>query len=455
VGSLQRGLGNAGFASLIARGKDAPILTDLRQTQGNRMVQRLLVNRDDTPGAADTIDLKITWSGMYSDDAVNPHDISANVVVRSTKGGDNLAEGSGDGSVTLTVTRGKKYYVVIDPTAAAPDDRYKTTTKAWKSSSLPAGADLDLASKLAVDRENLRNVEYVWRKKGIDVAKADQIESSTLFGKRIQVNKLALPKVDEANRLFDAESAEVQKEITDSILVIGGYNKRTTSEGTFSNHSLGTAIDMNYNLGTKQNYHFKKKVKADKALLNLVQVVVRRSSAHSSFDIWSATGQAQLEASEVFNREFPAYLREHMEALLPKPAAPAATPGSDDWADAALEFLMETLTYKYVFSEYSKADIKKASAAAKKGGQADLAAELQVVAANYSELTAWLEGAALEGGTVEQEGMIPLHKALLRIMLDAGWDWGGDWTSAKDYMHFEDLAATTAISTTPAPSGHP
>jgi hypothetical protein len=186
-----------------------------------------------------------------------------------------------------------------------------------------------------------------------------------------------------------------------------------------------------------------------------VQVVVRRSSAHSSFDIWSATGQAQLEASEVFNREFPAYLREHMEALLPKPAAPAATPGSDDWADAALEFLMETLTYKYVFSEYSKADIKKASAAAKKGGQADLAAELQVVAANYSELTAWLEGAALEGGTVEQEGMIPLHKALLRIMLDAGWDWGGDWTSAKDYMHFEDLAATTAISATPAPSGHP
>jgi hypothetical protein len=40
-------------------------------------------------------------------------------------------------------------------------------------------------------------------------------------------------------------------------------------------------------------------------------------------------------------------------------------------------------------------------------------------------------------------------------MLDAGWDWGGDWTSAKDYMHFENLTTTTAISTTPAPSGHP
>jgi hypothetical protein len=451
VGSLQRGLGNAGFASLIARGKDAPILTDLRQTQGNRMVQRLLVNRDDTPGAADTIDLKITWSGMYSDDAVNPHDISANVVVRSTKGGDNLAEGSGDGSVTLTVTRGKKYYVVIDPTAAAPDDRYKTTTKAWKSSALPAGADLDIASKLAVDRWNLRNVEYVWRKKGIDVAKANDIESATLFGKRIQVNTLAVPKVDEANRLFGLESADVQKEITDSILVIGGYAKRTTSEGTFSNHSLGTAIDMNYNLGTKQNYHFKKKVKADKALLNLVQVVVRRSSSHASFDIWTATGEAQREASEIFNQEFPAYLREHMEALLPKPKS-TSTESSEPHP---VDIMAEEILRSDVFFEYSKADINKARAAAKKKGKADLAAQLQVVAANYAVLKAWLEGAAIGGGSVEQEGMIPLHKTLLKIMLDAGWDWGGDWTSAKDYMHFEDLAATTAISATPAPSGHP
>ena len=457
LGSMQRGLGNAAFGRLIGGAEHAarlPALIDLQARQGNQFVQRLLVNRDDTPEAPATIDLKVTWSGMYSDDAVNPHDIAANVAVRATKGGAILGEGTGDGSVTLTVTRGKKYFVSIDPTATAPDDRYKTTNKAWKSGSLPSGADLEIGASLAVDRWNLRNVEYVWRKKGIDVAKAGDIKGATLFGKSIRINSLALPKVNDANSLFAAESAETQKEITDSILVIGGYAKRTTSEGTFSNHSLGTAIDMNYNLDTKQNYHFKKKVKADKALLNFVQAIVRRTAGHGTFDIWSATGQAQLEASEIFNQEFPTYLREAMQELTPRPE-PAGGAGSATWAESAWEALVEALTAKFVLSEFSKADITSAIAAAKRARKTTLAKQLQLVRSNYDDLKAWLEGAALEGGTVEQEGMIPLNKTLLRIMLEAGWDWGGDWTSAKDYMHFEDLAATTEISSAPVPAAHP
>ena len=435
----------------------ANAVTALQHRHGNRFVQRFLVQRDDTKAPPATIDLKISWSGMYHDDKVNAHDIKADVVVKSKKGGATLASGNGDGSVTLSVTRGKSYYVVITPTAAKPDDRYSTTSKAWSAKTVPTDADLAIKASLTPNRWNLRNVDYVWRAKGIDATKANQIEKTTLFGHDIRVNKLALDKVKKANELFAKESAEIQKEITNSILVIGGYAKRTTSEGTFSNHSLGTAIDMNYNLGTKQNYHFKKKVKADEALLGLVQMVVRRASGKGSFDIWKATGQAQLEASTIFNQEFPTYLREQMAALLPKPAA-APTPSSGSWlgdlAQSALDAVIKALNHKSVFSQYSPADIEKAIAAANKAGKKDVEAQLRVVHNNYNELKAWLEGAPIEGGTTKQEGMIPLHKDLLKIMLAAGWDWGGDWSSAKDYMHFEDLAATSAISTAPVPSGH-
>lgn len=433
------------------------LLTNLQQKHGNQFVQRLLVQREDKKESPATIDLKISWSGMYHDDKVNAHDIKADVEVKSKKGGTTLASGNGDGSVTLTVTRGKSYYVVIKPTAAKPDDRYKTTSKAWNAKQVPTDTELSISTRLTPERWNLRNVEYVWRAKGIDVTKANQIEKATLFGHDIRINKLALDKVKKANELFAKESPELQKEITDSILIIGGYAKRTTSEGTFSNHSLGTAIDMNYNMGTKQNYHFKKKVKADTALLDLVQLVVRRTSGKGAFDIWKATGQDQLEASTIFNEEFPTYLREHMEALLPKPAA-ATTPAPTSWLDrlgqAALDMLIEILTHKFVFAEYTQADIEKAAAAAKKAGKKDVEAQLKVVHSNYDVLKAWLEGSAIEGGTEKQEGMIPLHKDLLKIMLAAGWGWGGDWSSAKDYMHFEDEAATTAISTAPVSSGH-
>lgn len=431
------------------------LLTGLQQKHGNQFVQRLLVQREEPKEPSATIDLKITWSGMYHDDKVNTHDIKADVVVKSKKGGATLASGNGNGSVTLTVTRGKSYYVIITPTASKPDDRYQTTSKAWNSKKVPTDTELNITTPLTPERWNLRNVDYVWRAKGIDTTKASQIEKATLFGHNIRINKLALAKVNKANELFAKESPEIQKEITDSILIIGGYAKRTTSEGTFSNHSLGTALDMNYNLGTKQNYHFKKKVKADTALLDLVQLVVRRSSGKGSFDIWKATGQAQLEASTIFNQEFPTYLREQMEALLPKPApTPAATPWLESLGRSALDMLIKALTHKYVFSQYTQADIEKAIAAAKKAGKKDVEAQLGVVHSNYDVIKAWLEGAPIEGGTTKQEGMIPIHKDFLKIMLAAGWGWGGDWSSAKDYMHFEDEDATKQISTAPVSSGH-
>ena len=39
-------------------------------------------------------------------------------------------------------------------------------------------------------------------------------------------------------------------------------------------------------------------------------------------------------------------------------------------------------------------------------------------------------------------GMIPLPEEVLRMFLETGWGWGGDYGTSKkgrkDYMHFED-----------------
>lgn len=39
--------------------------------------------------------------------------------------------------------------------------------------------------------------------------------------------------------------------------------------------------------------------------------------------------------------------------------------------------------------------------------------------------------------TQEQPGMITENSLILRLFREKGWIWGGDWTSLKDYQHFE------------------
>ena len=43
----------------------------------------------------------------------------------------------------------------------------------------------------------------------------------------------------------------------------------------------------------------------------------------------------------------------------------------------------------------------------------------------------------------------PLDANFVRILLDAGWDWGGNWKGEKDYMHFQDVDAIAAATSRP------
>ena len=70
---------------------------------------------------------------------------------------------------------------------------------------------------------------------------------------------------------------------------MGGYARRTTSTGLFSNHSTGCAIDINYNMDTRQNHHFH--TEDENPHLVFVETVVRTHPDHASFDIKRARGQ--------------------------------------------------------------------------------------------------------------------------------------------------------------------
>ena len=133
-------------------------------------------------------------------------------------------------------------------------------------------------------------------KVGIDPAKAADMTTATMLGQSIQVNKLVLPTVKKTNEYFasskltDAERAEV----TASIMSMGGYNRRTTTAGAFSNHSIGCAVDINALLATGQNDHVLKGDKAQARRMELFQHVVRRESSFSTFDVWAETDSKKL-----------------------------------------------------------------------------------------------------------------------------------------------------------------
>jgi len=49
------------------------------------------------------------------------------------------------------------------------------------------------------------------------------------------------------------------------------------------------------------------------------------------------------------------------------------------------------------------------------------------------------EGAAFTDRSLQVKGMIHANEICPREFLVRGWSWGGDWTSRKDYQHFEKV----------------
>ena len=88
-------------------------------------------------------------------------------------------------------------------------------------------------------------------------------------------------------------------EVTDSLVSIGGYNRRTTSAGSFSNHSTGCAVDINENLATYQNMHFKAKEdgKANKPHVQAMELIARGRQARVGLELLGPVGRDGLRRS--------------------------------------------------------------------------------------------------------------------------------------------------------------
>ena len=425
------------------------------------VVQRQDASAAATASAASrTVKLTIEWSGMFG------ADLSARLRVQ---GRNNKAEkwvtliedvevADADGvqgaasdklSHTVTVDRYGAYNVTFSPAAEKPDDRYRATSATVSVGATDAAATL--STRLDVNRWNRKNVDDVWTGQSIDPDKADDVVRVSLFGRTVTVNQAVAPRVARTNAAYEtliAGAPEKEAEIRESLFVTGGYAVRTTRTGAYSNHSVGFAIDVNYHDSTKQNHHFSKK---DMPLLtDLVQPVVKTDPAFAKFEIKSDTGQRQLQASQVFNVRFPAYLANLLDL-------------SEDakQLDQYLGFEETITTYAGYFRHlreqkarqlFDSIDSKMLSKAIKAQKDKTKKAQLQLIQSNWDALRAWLFGVTVRDQQEKKDkqivGMIPLHEDVLQLFLDTGWEWGGDWKSEKDYMHFEDPDARNHVTLT-------
>jgi hypothetical protein len=421
-----------------------------------------VVQRDD-PKKSTHATVKLTWEGHLENKVqlqpvldANPADLEADIV----EGGKTVA--SGDTPITFDVmaTPADHTFTVV-PKAKAPGDYFlaKSTNKVH----LTAGETTEAKVTLGFNRENERFTERTWEVAGIDVAKANDVKPATLFDTKVigGLNALTAGKVTAANNWFTANvSAADQKAAKDSIVSLVGRVKRAQSRGTFSNHSTGTAIDINPSQESLQNWHVKKNVGRDAAAMKLFNTVVARptmieqaftalfgvDSPFKNFDVWTERGRDRLlEASERFNDEFPSYLVE-----LATDADPKATP-----APTATSVM--ALTTKQL-----KALAKKAKTAKKTA----TATALTEVSTSWDPVRAWVGGYVItnrkKGGeyqgmlkaafdtaqakdkTLQSRGMltgmISLHPALVKALTETGWSWMVDYShdDEKDFMHFED-----------------
>jgi hypothetical protein len=457
---------------------DAPMLARLASHAGNRAVSRLLARQPapsppvaPAPQTPEIVKVKIRWDKTeppqkYLKDAFTGHpvDWKAEVFV------DGKSAGSGDGSLEVDLVKDTKHDIRVVPTPASKDlDYYETATVTLKKA---AAGDFDV--RLNYNRENQLFTDESWEHVGIDPVKAGKVKSNVpLLGKKVTVNELVIPTCEATDKYFNDKtkvSDEERKEITDSIVSIGGYNRRTTSSGSFSNHSTGCAIDINENIATYQNMHFKAKEDGKKntphlQTMELVAKVVKRQSGWGSWDPWAEKDTDKwLEASDLFNQHFPKFLSELLDDALGGTA-------HTDLAEfgEAFDWLGGTQAVGELM--VAEQDPKKLRAAAKKARKAkkeETAKWLERVAGDWLQVRAWIEGVVMykkgagwsyvsdhekraAAGKEKREvagelhGLIPLHPKLVETLEAGGWTWLIDSTEAKDFMHFEDRKAFEAI----------
>ena len=410
-----------------------------------------------------TVTVKIRWSKTtpprkYLAEAFDDHPVDWKAVVYIN----GVKKGSGDGELDVEMTEGEKYAVTVAPTATGDDEYYET---AGRERLVAKDETVDV--KLAYNRENIRFTQQSWEEAGLDKTKVGDVKTVPLLGVDVTVNKLALPTVKKTNDYFDSKALtdDDREAIKKSIVKMGGYNKRTTSEGSFSNHSIGCAVDINENLETHQSHHWKKdsKVKSTKGDVRLMETfakVVRRESGWDKWDPWAEMDAKDwLAANELFEKHFPGYFATLLDDALggTENTALAELGEAFEWLgglDAAGEILV---------SKHDQKSLQAAAKKAQKAGKKATAAELRNLAADWGSIRAWIEGIVMykdgkwaykadhekrvsegkEKRTVkgELEGMLPLHPKLVETMQAGGWSWLIDQQHAKDLMHFEDRAA--------------
>jgi len=420
---------------------------DGRGTDNRLTDDKATVNRGTGITAdADTVTFSITWWGHFGADLSatvriyglrlkgKPIELAETTIEDPDKQGGKANERLGP--AVLEVPRYHRYRIAITPLNKKPDDRYKPTTIDRDVGKKQQAVNVD--QELAYQRKNTLDVDDTWDWRKIDRKKAADAVDVDLLGRRITLHRSVVPLVTATNVLFLAQPEAVRRAILDSIFKMWGRERRTTTTGWFSNHSIGTAFDINENQPTKQNHHFKPSELP--LLVEVVQPVVRLDPKHATFNVMRANGIDQLSASTAFNERFPAYLamllNRHQDAAdLDRLAKAIARRPGDRGLVASRNALFATLQAP----EHRRA-IRRLAAQEKDGSPARK--HLELIASNWNYLFTWVVGAAVRDDKAKEMkrlvGFIPLHPKLLEILLKAGWKWGGDWTDQKDYMHFED-----------------
>ena len=233
----------------------------------------------------------------------NPADLTAEV----REGKRVLA--TADTTATVEVAaKPKKHTLKVVPTAVEPGDYFLAKKKVVE---VDPAATKKVSVTLPYNRSNLRFTERTWEVKGISVDRANDVQSATMFGRRVNggVNRACEPKVTAANTWFTTNvSAADQAAAQASIVSLVGQVKRTQSRGTFSNHSTGTAIDINPSESSLQNWHVKKGERQHATAMRVFSTIVAKSGvpALKDFDVWTERDRDRLlQASERFNTRVP------------------------------------------------------------------------------------------------------------------------------------------------------
>jgi hypothetical protein len=400
----------------------------------------------------------VTWTGELRNAAqlqpvltAHPSDLDAEV----TEGSAVLGQGKGSAVVKLPATPAK-HTLQVRPTAtaASKDDYYLP----GRSEPIDVTHTTSAHVMLPYNRENDRFTERTWVVNGLDPAKVRDVHAKTLFGHQVQVNTRADARVDAANAYLQSHYQPTEQQAaTSSIISIGGFNLRTQTRGTYSNHSAGVAVDINPNEEYQQNQHLHAGATAEARAMRVFNETIRSSLTSQLFvalgfppyDVWQSDDRdSLLAASRSFNDLFPSHLHD-----LLVDADPALVPPADL---TIMRFANPTVLKRAAHK--AKAAHKTATATA----LTDLSD-----AGTWKAVRGWVEGVVKTGrangedvfeiqsdfdsdtkhpanlGTMQ--GMISLHPAIVTALTEAGWTWLVQSHAEKDFMHFEDRTAEAAL----------